>query len=61
MYQESQIERIHDDADMALEMVKRGNVFLDKAGKSQSGFRKMMVGIILALTLIMLFMHFYLD
>lgn len=61
VYQESQIERLYDDAELTVDMVQRGNAYLSKASKNQSGFRNIMVIIILTLTFIMLFMHAYLD
>lgn len=61
VYQEGQIERIYEDVDLATDMVSKGNVFLGKASKNQSTFSKIMVTLILAMTFVMLFMHFYLD
>lgn len=60
-FQEGQIERIFEDAEFAIDMVSKGNVYLNKASKSQSTFRTIMVSLILFMTFIMLFMHFYLD
>jgi len=61
MYQETQIERLYDDVDTALLMVDRGNAYLGKAAKNQSAFSKIIVTLVLCLTGILLFMHFYLD
>lgn len=61
MYQETQIERLYDDIDLTIDMVQKGNMYLNKASKNQSAFSKIMVFLILFMTGIMLFMHFYLD
>lgn len=61
LYQEAQIERIYDDVDIAVDMVQKGNLYLKKASGKQSTFARIMVFLILFLTGIMLFMHFYLD
>lgn len=61
MYQETQIERLYDDIDLTIDMVQKGNMYLGKASKNQSAFSKIMVFLIMFMTGIMLFMHFYLD
>jgi DNA repair exonuclease SbcCD ATPase subunit len=61
MYQETQIERLYDDIDLTIDMVQKGNMYLNKASKNQSAFSKIMVFLILFMTAIMLFMHLYLD
>ncbi len=59
MYQETQIERLYDDSEVTLDMIQRGNVFLNKASKSQHTFRNIIVTIILIATFILWFMHSY--
>lgn len=61
LYQEATIERLHDDAEETIEMVKKGNAQLNRAASNQSSFAKIMCMIIMGLVLFLLFMHYYSD
>jgi ABC-type Na+ efflux pump permease subunit len=61
LYQEATIERLSEDAELTVDMVRKGNVMLHRAANNQSSFRNVMVVLIFVLTFVMLFLHYYSD
>ena len=61
LFQESQIERLHDEAGETVETVGRANAYLANAAKSQSASVRMAAFLIIFLALFLLLVHLISD